>query len=133
MRHHAHHYLGFVRTQWDLFGKDHRVKPLLYLYRVLLTGIHLMNTGEVEANLVHLNEVFKSPHVAELIARKIEGPEDVTIDDADFDFHTREYERLTAALEAARDASNLPDESTARDALDDLLVRLRLKEGGFAQ
>ena len=30
-----------------------RVKPLLYVYRVLLTGIHLMRTGEVEANLVH--------------------------------------------------------------------------------
>ena len=57
-RHHAHHYLGFAETQWKLFQKENppRVKPLLYVYRVLLTGIHLMRTGEVEANLVRLNE-----------------------------------------------------------------------------
>jgi uncharacterized protein len=46
-RHHAHHYLGFAATQWKLFQKEDppRVKPLLYVYRVLLTGIHLMRTG----------------------------------------------------------------------------------------
>ena len=57
-RHHSHHYLGFAETQWRLFEKERprRVKPLLYVYRVLLTGIHLMRTGEVEANLVRLNE-----------------------------------------------------------------------------
>ncbi len=46
-RHHSHHYLGFAATQWTLFQKESppRVKPLLYVYRVLLTGIHLMRTG----------------------------------------------------------------------------------------
>src|SRR5262245_57396601 len=46
-RHHAHHYFGFAETQWKLFEKElsRRVKPLLYVYRVLLTGIHLMQTG----------------------------------------------------------------------------------------
>ena len=51
-----------------------RVKPLLYVYRVLLTGIHLMRTGEVEANLVRLNEEARLPHVDDLIARKLAGP-----------------------------------------------------------
>ena len=48
-RHHSHHYLGFAATQWGLFQKEDppRVKPLLYVYRVLLTGIHLMRTGLV--------------------------------------------------------------------------------------
>src|SRR5271166_3447868 len=49
-RHHSHHYFGFAETQWKLFEKERprRVKPLLYVYRVLLTGIHLMRRGEVE-------------------------------------------------------------------------------------
>ena len=66
-RHHAHHYLGFAATQWKLFQKENppHVKPLLYVYRVLLTGIHLMRTGEVEANLVRLNEEAKLPYIAE--------------------------------------------------------------------
>ena len=43
-KHHSHHYFGFAETQWKLFDKERprRVKPLLYVYRVLLTGIHLM-------------------------------------------------------------------------------------------
>ena len=57
-RHHSHHYLGFAATQWKLFSKEQppRVKPLLYTFRVLLTGIHLMRTGRIEANLRTLNE-----------------------------------------------------------------------------
>jgi hypothetical protein len=39
-RHHAHH-SGFAESRWQLFQKDQppRVKPLLYVFRVLLTGI----------------------------------------------------------------------------------------------
>jgi predicted nucleotidyltransferase len=71
-RHHAHHYLGFAETQWNLFEKENppRVKPLLYVYRVLLTGIHLMQTGGIEANLVRLNETERLPYLDELIQRK---------------------------------------------------------------
>src|SRR5438445_4468719 len=82
-RHHSHHYFGFAETQWRLFEKEapRRVKPLLYVYRVLLTGIHLMRTGEVEANLVHLNGGAGLPHVGDLIARKLAGPEQSALDD----------------------------------------------------
>src|SRR5438874_5383087 len=91
-RHHAHHYLGFAETQWNLFQKEspRRVKPLLYVYRVLLTGIHLMRTGEVEANLVRLNELFGLAHVGELIARKLAGREQRSLNDADFACTRRE-------------------------------------------
>jgi predicted nucleotidyltransferase len=70
-RHHSHHYFGFAETQWRLFEKEHprRVKPLLYVYRVRLTGIHLMRTGVVEANLVRLNQECRQPHIDDLIAR----------------------------------------------------------------
>src|SRR5207237_10240969 len=84
-RHHSHHYLGFAATQWKLFNKHtpRRVKPLLYVYRVLLTGIHLMRTGEVEANLPRLNDEFMLPYVDELVARKLAGPEESVLGDAD--------------------------------------------------
>jgi predicted nucleotidyltransferase len=128
-RHHAHHYFGFAETQWRLFEKERprRVKPLLYTYRVLLTGIHLMRTGEVEANLVRLNEEARLSHVADLIARKLAGPEQSALDDGDVAFHRSEYERLVAELEAASRASDLPEGPSARPALNDLLVRLRMR------
>ncbi len=126
-RQHAHHYLGFVRTQWGLFEKERRAKPLLYVYRVLLTGIHLMRTGLVEANLVRLNEEFRLPYVEELVAQKVGGSEQRPLRDGDFDSHARECQRLTAELERARDGSKLPDSASlqTRAAMNDLLLRVR--------
>lgn len=135
-KHHAHHYLGFASTQWKLFQKEDppRVKPLLYVYRVLFTGIHLMRTGEVEANLVHLNETFKLPYLPDLIDRKINGTEKGTLDQADLSFHEREYERLRTELEEAFEQSRLPELPTGVTALNDLLVRVRLSSvGGILQ
>jgi len=127
-RHHAHHYFGFAETQWKLFEKEspRRVKPLLYVYRVLLTGIHLMRTGEVDANLVRLNESFRLPFVPELVARKLAGPEQSALRDADVEFHRGEYERLRRVLDEAFAASTLPEAPSARAALKDMLLRLRL-------
>jgi len=127
-RHHSHHYFGFAETQWDLFDKERprRVKPLLYVYRVLLTGIHLMRSGEIEANLVILNNEFKLPYISELIERKLAGPEKSAVHDVDLEFHQREFERLRGALEDAHRASTLPEAPLGRGALNDLLIRLRL-------
>lgn len=126
-RHHAHHYLGFADTQWRLFEKERprRVKPLLYVYRVLLTGIHLMRTGEVQANLETLNESFGLSHVRDLIARKRQGPEKSALDEADVRFHEEERLRLVGELEKAHARTALPEQPSARAALDDLLVRVR--------
>ena len=129
-RFHSYHYLGFAQTQWKLFEKENprRVKPLLYVFRVLLTGIHLMRTGEVEANLVTWNREYKLPYVPELIARKLAGPEQSTLADADLDFYRSEYERLRAVLEEEHGRSKLPDRATAEAMLDDYLIRFRLAE-----
>ncbi len=134
-RHHAHHYLGFAARQWKLFLKDvlpengaPKVKPLCYVYRVLLTGIHLMQTGEVEANLLTLNESAKLPYIDELVERKLSGPEKGRLDVADLEFYEREYERLVTELETAAEKSALPERSSGKDALNDLLVRLRTRK-----
>ena len=127
-RHHAHHYQGFAARQWTLFDKERprRVKPLLYTYRVLLTGIHLMRTGRVEANLVRLASEAKLRWIDDLVAQKATGREKETLPDDDVAFHVGEVGRLTAALAAAAMESRLPEAPSAGEALHDLLVRLRL-------
>ena len=134
-KHHYHHYLGFAETQWKLFEKEspRRVKPLLYVYRVLLTGIHLMRTGRVEANLVHLNEETRLSHISELIARKLSGPEQSILEDSEFSYHASEFTRLRGELEAAYQASRLPEQPSARSALNDLLIRIRLGKASGRQ
>jgi predicted nucleotidyltransferase len=129
-KHHAHHYLGFAATQWKLFQKENppHVKPLLYVYRVLLTGIHMMKSGEVEANLVHLNDNAKLSYIPDLIARKVGGTEKGRLEQSDLAFHERKYERLRAELERSYEASHLPDMPRCSAAMNDLLVRVRLKK-----
>ncbi len=130
-RHHVHHYLGFAETQWKLFEKENppRVKPLLYVYRVLLTGIRLMQTGEVEANLVRLNETAGLLYLDDLIRRKVSGAEKEQLVEADLDFHRGEYDRLRGQLQKAHEASGLPEAPSGGADLHELLVRLRLSKG----
>jgi predicted nucleotidyltransferase len=135
-RHHAHHYLGFADNQWRLFEKEtpHRVKALLYVFRVLLTGIYLMQTGRVEANLLHLNAEYNLPYIPELVARKLSGAETGTLEnDADLEFYREEVVRLRGLLAHLRDVTNLPEEPNNRAAVDDFLVRVRLNMGMAAR
>ena len=125
-RHHVRHYVGFAENQWQLFEKENppRLKPLLYVFRVLLTGIHLLRTGEVEANLATLNDDARLPYVAELIERKAVA-EQGHISADDVERYRVEYARLLDSLVKAGDTSTLPEQPTARKALNDLLLRLR--------
>lgn len=130
-RNHRFHYLGFARSQWKLFAKENppRVKPLLYIYRVLLTGIHLMQTGEVESNLLRLNEHFALPYIPGLIERKKAGAEQSVLQNADMTFYQQEYERLLSKLEEAGQMSNLPDGASLeeKNMLNRWLIGLRLE------
>jgi uncharacterized protein len=133
-RYHSHHYLGFAKTQWRLFSQAEqpRVKPLLYVYRVLLTGIHLMRSGEIEANLLKLNELAKLPYLPDLIDRKLQQSEHCLLAAAEIDFHQAEYNRLVLELEMASEQTQLQEDPTAQAALHELLVRIRCRAIGAA-
>lgn len=130
-RYYAYHYLGFANSQLKLFLKEspRRVKPLLYLYRVILCGLYLMRTGQLEPNLVHLNGEFKLPYIPELIERKQAGAEHSLLEDTDLTFHQEEIAHLLKELEESLKTSVLPEapDPLAHKALNDLLIRLRLR------
>lgn len=130
-RNHAHHYRGFAHGQWRLHAGSGELKPLLYTMRVLLTGIHLLRSGEVLAHLPTLiGAVPEAPgYLPDLIAAKSDAehaalggsgppPERLAEDVA----------ALHAALDAAEAGSALPDRPSAEPALHDLLLRLRRPE-----
>ena len=127
-KHHFHHYLGFAENQWKLFQKEEhpRVKPLLYTFRVLLTGIHLMRSCEIQANLGLLNDLYRLPFIPELMARKLEGAEQQTLETGDIDHYEREFHRLRTRLAEEAAVTSLPESPTAQSALNDILVRVRL-------
>lgn len=126
-RHHVYHYRHFADSQWRLLEKpeSRTVKALLYVYRVLLTGVHLMRTGEVQANLRTLNEEFCNSHIDELIHRKTNSPEKGSLGESELAFHQVEFARLKTLLETEAQKTSLPESPTGRPNLNDLLVRMR--------
>ena len=89
-----------------------------------------MRSGEVEANLLKLNQEFRLPYLDDLIAYKLAGTEQASLDvskNVESEFYELEYHRLRQELEDAYRSSALPEAATGRAALNDLLIRLRLK------
>lgn len=127
VRNHGRAYRGYAASVWESFGDEPRIKPLLYVFRVLLTGLHLMETGRVEADLEVLADRWDVEFVDELIERKRRGLEDDRLEDPDLEVWSRRYRRLAERLDEAREASELPDEPAARDELHELLVDLRME------
>lgn len=125
-RNHAHHYRGFAGTQWRLFGKTGELKPLLYTFRALFTGIHLMRSGTLVAHLpTLLGEVGGPPYLPDLIEAKA-GAEHGSAGSVDGARAARDVEALYAVLEEAQAGSRLADAASAFDALHELVVRARL-------
>lgn len=125
-RNHAHHYRGFAGTQWRLYGNTGELKPLLYTFRALLTGIHLMRSGEVSAHLpTLLAEVGAPAYLPDLIAAKAVA-EHAAATDLDGEAVARDVTELHGVLDEARTASRLPEAATVLEALHDLVVRARL-------
>ncbi|WP_351233035.1 nucleotidyltransferase domain-containing protein [Streptomyces sp. NPDC002133] len=124
--HHAHHYRGFANTQWRLHEKTGELKPLLYAFRALLTGVHLMRAGEVQAHLpTLLGEVQDAPgFLPELIEAKAAAEHGPAVGlSADAEVVRADLERLHNVLDTAQSASALPPEPSAYDALHDFVVR----------
>ena len=88
-----------------------------------MTGIHLLRTGAVEANLLRLNEHFGLSFLGELIARKV--AENAPAGNLDWRFHAARLAELEAQLDVAFEESTLPEERD-RKAVHDFLVQLRL-------
>ncbi len=127
-RHLYHHYQGFANGQRKLLaGPAPTLKELLYAYRVLLTGIHVLRTAEVEANLRALTARYPQPGIAGLIERKTIGAEHGRLQPDEITVHLTELDRLATELAAAFEASTLPEQPTTWEALDDFVVRARLE------
>ena len=122
-----HHYRGFARGRWKTFTAEEpkRVKTLLYVYRVLLTGTHLLETGEVEANLPRLAAARSLDFVAELVERKRRG-EQTTLDREEVERHAQRISMLEADMLRAHEASRLPERVQNLGEVNEFLIETRL-------
>ena len=128
-RGHYHHYRGFLATQRRLLDKQQpkRLKAVLYAYRVVLTGTHLLQTWEVEAHLPTLAARYGLPDMPDLIAQK--RTELAPAGDLDWAFHGARLRALEAELDRAHRESALPDDRD-RAAANRFLLAHRLGAAG---
>ncbi|MBI5713887.1 MAG: nucleotidyltransferase domain-containing protein [Chloroflexi bacterium] len=125
-----HHYRGFFTNQEKLYNNigTKRVKGLLYQYRVALTGIHALETGEIEPNILRLNDRFNLSSINDLVSLKVNGEAAFLGDDAPY---LAEIESLEPKLNAAYEKSPLPLQVPieTRQAIEDFLLRCRNELG----
>lgn len=125
-----HHYRGFYNNECKMMAKaGATAKSVLYAYRVLLSGIYVLETGKIEAQLPVLADHYSVEGLKELVTLKVEGAEKQVLDPELVQSHLIRLNELEKRLDGAFDASTLPESVNNRDALSDYLVRARKSLG----
>lgn len=103
-----------------------RAKTLLCAYRVALTGVHLLRSGEVRGDVLENARDHGLNDVEELVAFKRDAGEKAPLPE-DLDAkHRARWPKLEGMLDEAVATSPLPDEPANVDAIDAWLVERRI-------
>ncbi len=118
------HYRGFALNQLQLLEKEPTAKKLLYVLRTTLTGVHLLETVELEPDLTRLMDAYGVADAADLVARKRAG-ERVGLDPALVEAWRPRVDSLLARLDDAHERSPLPEEPPNVAEVEDWLLAVR--------
>jgi uncharacterized protein len=114
-------------NQLRFLEKEPTAKKLLYVLRTTLTGIHLLETGQLEPDLTRLMDGHGLPEAAALVERKRAG-ERVGLDPALLEHWRSRVDGLFLRLDQAAERSPLPnDPPNERDVRDWLLAVRRAR------
>ena len=123
-------YKGMATFNYKKFILQGRntIKKYLYVFRGLMAGIYVLQTGIIKPNIEELNQYFKFPEVKQLIKLKKEGKESET-PPKDLDTGNLE-DRINYLFEKIDDAylkSKIPERPDEEDvkALDEFLKKIR--------
>jgi len=112
-------YRGMAMFNYKKFiMRDRRTyKKYLYIFRGLMAGIHVLETGRIQPNLIELNKYFRIKHLDVLIEHKREGTEkEVVKAEIDSGQVDEEIVKLFERLDRAYERSKIPDKPDSEDA-----------------
>ena len=117
----------FNYKKFILAGRN-TIKKYLYVFRGLMAGIYVLQTGQIEPNIEVLNTYFKLLEVKKLIELKKSGievePVPSELDNGALETRINElYERIDKAFEI----SKIPDRPTDEEInkINEFLVSMR--------
>ena len=130
----ARHYNGFFKgmrreSEIEAQSQGRTAKRLLYAYRVPLTGIHLLQTGEVVTNVQQLADIYGFKYVYELIKIK-EERELKTLSEDKAAPALLDFKKLETMLNQALERSILPDAPPNIAQVNAFIVEQRLRLPG---
>jgi predicted nucleotidyltransferase len=118
------HYRGFAQNQLRFLEKEPSAKKLLYVLRTATTGIHLLETGELEPNLSRVMARYGLADAQSLIERKRSG-ERVGLPPDVLDAWRPRIDALFTRLDAANASSVLPEEPRNEEEIRRWLLNVR--------
>ena len=124
---HAQHYISLTQQAINRIAGDPKpdIKNALHMYRAALTGVHLMRTGQIITHLPTLNEEANIRYVNDALQQRKENPGPNPISPREASHQRHQGEKLVNWLRNAAEGSQLPTNTTAKPALNDLLLRIR--------
>ena len=120
------HYRGFAASQKRELATKRTAKKVLYVLRTALTGIHMLETGEVVTDITRLLDRHGFSEARALIERKLAG-ERTELEESEVEAWSATIDRAFSTLAGAREKSVLPDEPTSVKDLEAFLIELRRK------
>jgi uncharacterized protein len=124
----ARHYGGFFKGCCREHELRRTAKTMLYSYRAAMTGVHLLRSGVLEANVMTLAPHYGFDDVAELVALKGSGAEHGPLPNDLHAHHVSRWPALQTMLDEAEADSTLPEISANVDAIEAWLVARRLAD-----
>lgn len=121
----SNHYIGYFHGMQREHKIRRHAKSALYTYRVALTGIHLLRTGELVTDVSTLSADTTFTNVNHLVKYKQETNETVAIP-ADLDTHLHgDWIKLESKLTAALEESTLPLNTPNQPEIEAWLLDIR--------
>jgi uncharacterized protein len=118
----------FNYKKFILQGKK-SYKKYLYVFRGLMAGIYVLQTGKIQSNINELNQYFKIPEITHLVKCKTDGLEESEVEDLKNSGTLDDLiEPLLKRLDSAYEKTKMPSIKDRDDTeINSYLIKLRIQ------
>lgn len=122
-----YNYKKFITDTTDSY-RFKSVKKYLYVLRALMAGIYVLETGNIEPNIINLNKVFKIDEVENLVKLK-KAKSEWTKEEFDYKTIDKIIDDLFQRIDESYLNTNLPDNNKdILEEVDKFLIKVRKQE-----
>ncbi|MEA3329910.1 MAG: nucleotidyltransferase domain-containing protein [Nanoarchaeota archaeon] len=123
-------YRGMAETNYKKFILQGRntIKKYLYVFRGLMAGIYVLQTGKIQPNIKELNKHFKIKEVNKLLKIKRAGKENMPLMELEEGILDKKIKKLFDKIDEAYIKSKIPETPAKKEIgeINKFLIKLRM-------